>query len=96
MRKTVLFSAALLPLLAGGCLAKTAVGVVTAPVRAGSQVVDWTTTSQSEADRNYGRKMRKQEAKEGKARRDWEKKCHDNPDADGCQNYGGYRAGYDN
>ena len=93
MRKAILIPVALLPLLAGGCLAKTAVGVVTAPVRATSQVVDWTTTSQSEADRNYGRKMRKEEAKEGRERRAWEKKCHNHPDADGCQEYSGYRAG---
>jgi hypothetical protein len=48
---------------------RTVANVVTAPVRAGSQVVDWTTTSQEEADRNYGRKMRKQEAREGKERK---------------------------
>ena len=29
-------------------------------------MIDWTTTSQEEADRNYGRKMRKQEAREGR------------------------------
>jgi hypothetical protein len=52
---------------------KTVASVVTAPVRAGSQVVDWSTTSQEEADRNYGRKMRKQEAEEGKARKKQEK-----------------------
>jgi len=58
---------ALVPLLAGGCVAKTVVGVATAPVKVAGKVVDWTTTSQDEADRNYGRKMRKQEAREGKA-----------------------------
>ena len=67
--------AALLPLLAGGCLAKTAVNVATAPVRAGSQVVDWTTTSQEESDRNYGRKMRKQEAREARERRAAQERC---------------------
>ena len=91
-----LFVAMLLPLALGGCLAKTAVDVATLPVKAGSKVVDWTTTSQSEADRNYGRKMRKEEAKEGRERRKWEKKCHDTPDAPDCQSYQGYRAGYDN
>ena len=30
-------------------------------------MVDWTTTSQEESDRNYGRKIREQEAREGKA-----------------------------
>ena len=57
----------LLPLATGGCIAKTAWDVATLPVRAGAQVVDWSTTSQEESDRNYGRKMRKQEAAEGRA-----------------------------
>ncbi len=51
--------------LTGGCV-RTVWNVATAPVRAGAQVVDWTTTSQSEADRNYGRKVRKQEARDGR------------------------------
>ncbi len=46
---------ALLP----GCIARTAVDVVTLPVKAGAKAVDWTTTSQEEADRNHGREMRK-------------------------------------
>ena len=54
----------------GGCvasaLASAAVGVVTLPVKAAGSAVDKMTTSQSEADRNYGRKMRKQEEKEGR------------------------------
>lgn len=54
--------------LTGGCVS-TVWNVATAPVRAGAQVVDWTTTSQSEADRNYGRKMRKKEAREGREMR---------------------------
>ncbi len=54
--------------LTGGCVS-TVWDVATAPVRAGAQVVDWTTTSQSEADRNYGRKMRKKEAREGREMR---------------------------
>ena len=52
--------------LTGGCVS-TVWNVATAPVRAGAQVIDWTTTSQSEADRNYGRKMRKAEEREGTA-----------------------------
>ena len=59
MRRFLLPAAALLPVLTGGCVAKTAVNVVTFPVKATSKVVDWTTTSQSEADRNAGRKERK-------------------------------------
>lgn len=54
--------------LTGGCVS-TVWNVATAPVRAGAQVIDWTTTSQSEADRNYGRKMRKKEAREGREMR---------------------------
>ncbi len=69
----------------------TAVGVVKAPFQATGKVVDWTTTSQDEADRNYGRKMRKQEAKEGRARRDAAKRCRRNPED--CADYQGYRVG---
>lgn len=69
MRKSVLTFVLCVPLLAGGCIAKTAFDVVTLPVKATGQVVDWTTTSQEEADRNYGRKMRKQEAAEGREMR---------------------------
>ncbi len=69
MRKSALTFALCLPLLAGGCIAKTAFDVVTLPVKATGQVIDWTTTSQEESDRNYGRKMRKQEAAEGREMR---------------------------
>jgi hypothetical protein len=62
MRKLVL-SVCLVPVFTAGCVS-TVAHVVTAPVRITSKAVDWTTTSQSEADRNYGRKMRKQEANE--------------------------------
>lgn len=90
MRRTMI----LLPLalLTGGCIAKTAVDVVTLPVKAVGQGVDWATTSQDEADRNYGRKMRKAEEREGKERRAWEKKCRKDPD---CGPYDGYIAAND-
>lgn len=52
-----------------GCVARAAYDVATLPVRATSQVVDWTTTSQSEADRNRGRKERKQEQRDAKEAR---------------------------
>jgi hypothetical protein len=71
---------ALLPLLAGGCLARTAVDVVTLPVKAGAKVVDWTTTSQSEADRNRGRAERKREERDEKERRKAEKRCRQHPE----------------
>ena len=59
MHRFLLPAAALLPALTGGCVARTAVTVVTFPVKATSKVVDWTTTSPSEADRNAARKGRK-------------------------------------
>ena len=90
MRRLVLSLAAALPVLAGGCIAKTAVDVVTLPVKAGGKVVDWSTTSQDESDRNYGRKMRKKEAREGKERKKHEKECRKHPDT--CGEYDGYRA----
>lgn len=80
----------LLPLVSGGCLS-TVGSIVTAPVKVVSKGVDWTTTSQSEADRNYGKKMRKQEEREGKERKKAAEKCRRNPDD--CDWYDGYRAG---
>lgn len=59
----------ILPPLLGGCLARTAIDVVTLPVRAVGQGVDWATTSQDEADRNRGRELRRQEERDAKERR---------------------------
>ena len=92
MRGLVVLAA--LPMLAtGGCVAKTAWNVATAPVKVAGKAVDWTTTSQDEADRNYGRKMRQAEEREGKERRAWEKACRRDPEH--CGAYEGYRAGDD-
>jgi hypothetical protein len=90
MRKLAVSLIVALPLLSGGCIAKTAVDIVTLPVKAGSKAVDWTTTSQDESDRNYGRKMREKEAREGKERKKHEKECQKHPDS--CGEYEGYRA----
>ena len=79
MRRLALI-AAVLPLLAGGCVAKTAFDVVTFPVKAGAKAVDWTTTSQSEADRNRGRADRKREERAAKERRKAEKHCRQHPE----------------
>lgn len=68
-RFSPLFLTPLALLLLPGCIARTAVDIVTLPVRAGAQAADWATTSQDESDRNYGRKMRKQEEREGKERK---------------------------
>ena len=59
MTYRTLIAAALLPLMMGGCV-RTAASIVTFPVKATSKAIDWTTTSQSEADRNAGRKARKE------------------------------------
>lgn len=65
---------ALLALTLAGCV-HTVADVVTFPVKAIGQGVDWATTSQDEADRNYGRRMRKQEAREGRERKKEEKEA---------------------
>ena len=69
MRITTILAATGIMLMLPGCIAKTALDVATMPVRAGAQAADWATTSQDEADRNYGRRMRKQEAREGRERK---------------------------
>jgi hypothetical protein len=60
-----LFLACTLP----SCLARTAVDVVTLPVRAASKTVDVLTTSQSEADEKRGRALREHEECMGKEQR---------------------------
>lgn len=63
----------LLPLLLAcalpGCIAKTAVDVVTLPVRAASKTVDVLTTSQAESDQKRGRALREHEECLGKEER---------------------------
>jgi hypothetical protein len=60
-----------------GCytVAKTAVDVVTLPVKAVSAGVDAATTSQSEADEKRGRELRKAEEEAGKRHRQWAEAC---------------------
>ena len=91
MRRGLPLACFSLALLSGGCV-RTVVGVATAPVRVAGKVVDWSTTSQSEADRNRGRKMRKAEECEGRERREWAKRCRRAPDAEDCREYDGFRA----
>lgn len=69
-----------------------AVSVAKVPFKAGGKLVDWTTTSQAEADRNYGRRMRKAEEREGRERRDWAKRCRGHGAAPECRSYPGFRA----
>lgn len=52
-----------------GCIAKTALDIVTLPVKTAGAAVDAVTTSQSEADEKRGRDLRKAEEREGKAAR---------------------------
>ena len=88
MRK-VLPVLAVLPFLVSGCIS-TATSIVKAPFQVAGKAVDWTTTSQEESDRNYGKKMREKEAAEGKARRKHDKECKKHPET--CEPYDGYRA----
>ena len=60
---------AIIAFAVSGCIARTAASVVTAPVRAGAQVADWTTTSQDEADRARGRALRHREEQLGRLSR---------------------------
>jgi hypothetical protein len=63
----ITFAALALP----GCVAKAAYNVVTLPVKATSQAVDWATVSGDEADRSRGRELRK--------------KCKENYDPQYCK-----------
>ncbi len=63
MPRPLLFLAPLAALTLSGCVASTAAKIVTAPLRVGAKAVDMATTSQSEADENRGRAMRKRDEK---------------------------------
>ena len=56
-------------LLLPGCLARTAVDIVTLPVKAVGAGVDAVTTSQSEADELRGRELRRADEREGREAR---------------------------
>ncbi len=73
-----IIAVAALPLALTGCistLAKTAVDVVTLPVKVVSKSVDLATTSQSEADEKRGRDLRKAEEQAGREAREREQAC---------------------
>jgi hypothetical protein len=61
--------AALAALVLGGCVARTAASIATAPVRVVSKGVDLATTSQSEADEKRGRALRHREERLGRLER---------------------------
>ncbi|OYW23480.1 MULTISPECIES: hypothetical protein [unclassified Sphingomonas] len=88
MRKFALCAVLLLPVATGGCLAKSAIGVASAPFKIAGQTADWATTSQDEADRNYGRKARKEDARSGRERKKAAAACRRN--RDDCFDADGY------
>jgi hypothetical protein len=58
------------PLALGGCLARTALDIVTLPVRVASSAVDAVTTSQSERDATEGRRLRREDERRGREARE--------------------------
>lgn len=68
----IAFAAPLAALLLTGCLARTALDVVTLPVKVASKGVDLATTSQSEADQKRGKQIRQREERLGKLEREFE------------------------
>lgn len=68
-----LFGLPLILLGLGGCGVGTLVNVATAPVRLTSKAIDLATTSQSEADENRGRDLRRMEGRYGQLERDYSK-----------------------
>ena len=75
--------AAALGVTLGGCVAQTALDVVTLPVKAASKTVDVLTTSQSEADEKRGRAIRLREECIGREARRAERKRRE-PDYARC------------
>ena len=73
MSVRIAFAAPLAALLLSGCLARSALDVVTLPVKVASKGVDLATTSQSEADQKRGREIRQREERLGKLEREYDK-----------------------
>jgi uncharacterized lipoprotein YajG len=83
----------LLPLLAvalPGCVARTALDIVTLPVKVASSAVDAATVSQAEADQKRGRQLRKYEECLGRADRLADRKKRE-PDYSRCEEAAGAR-----
>jgi len=70
-----------LPLLLSGCLARTAIDIVTLPVKVVGAGVDAVTTSQAEADQRRGREIREAEERQGRLAR----RCERDPDREECR-----------
>lgn len=77
MRAIALLALTACSLVLSGCVVRTAADIVTAPFRAGAQVVDWATTSQSEADEKRGRELRKDNERLGKLDRKYREQRRD-------------------
>ena len=77
MRRLALVTLLPASVLVQGCLAKTAFDVVTAPVKAVSKGVDLATTSQSEADENRGREIRKRQERLAQLEREYNRQMDD-------------------
>ena len=75
-----------LAFLLGGCIARTALDVVTLPVKAASAGVDAVTTSQSERDQKRGRQIRQREECIGKEDRRASKERRE-PDYSRCDRF---------
>lgn len=76
---TPLIAAAVLPLLSG-CIASSAVSVVTAPVKIVGKTADLATTSRSERDENRGRDLRKRQKRFQELQKEYRKlseRCSD-------------------
>jgi hypothetical protein len=79
MRATIL--ALPLVLLLEACLARTAIDVVTLPVKVVGAGVDAVTTSQAEADQRRGREIREEEERRGRLAR----RCERHPEREECR-----------
>lgn len=77
LRAAMMLCAPAAALMLSGCLAKTALDVVTAPVKVVSKAADLATTSQSEADESRGREIRRREERVGKLQRRYEGEAED-------------------
>ena len=97
MSVRIAIAAPLGALLLSGCIAQTALDVVTLPVKVASKGVDLATTSQSESDEKRGREIRQREAKLGKLAREFDKlqgQCLDG-DRRACEKQSSIRAQMD-
>ena len=97
MSGRIAFAAPLAAFLLSGCIAQTALDVVTLPVKVARKGVDLATTSQSEADQKRGRAIRQREEKLGKLEREFAKlqgQCLDG-DRRACEKQSSIRAQMD-